>query len=354
MKKKFNPKFAFLVHPPQSTDVAKKYKIAKFLPKVCIDLFLKFAPPLFGSNITGFKLPSGEEVEGVVVICPYTAEQIMANPQVGKKKVLKSVLYAQKLGAKWIGLGAFTSIATDGGSSLADKVDISLTSGNAYAAALAIQNLVKLSQSIEKRIEDSTVAVIGAAGSVGTACSKILSTKAKKTILIDKREEDLNELLKDITAQNIQSFTQIPDKIDADFIVTATSASKGILKSSHLSSGTVIIDCAQPHNVDIDVVKNRKDVLVIHSGIAYLPGLSVNMNVGIGKYEVYACLGEALILVWRDYKGHYNLGKVKKELVEEILEYAPKVGLSVAKFRNENGKITEEDLQKFKKVVNNG
>jgi len=344
--------FAFLVHPPEIKDVAKKFSVARFIPSFLLRKIIRFLPPLFGAPITGFKLPDGRQIEGAVIICPLTAQQLVDNPELGKKKVLQSVRFAEKLGYKYIGLGAFTSIVTDGGEYLLDKVSINITTGNAYAAALAIENLIKISAKVGISLEESTLAVVGAAGSVGSACSKILAKKVKKIILLDKRADELKEIAGQV--RNINPNTEaepyLPEPLKADAVITVTSSAEGIIKPRNLYPGTVVIDCAQPHNVAAEVVYNRQDILVVHSGIAYLEGIKIHMDVGIGAQEIYACLGEALIMVWRNWKGPYSIGKVKPEHVTDILDIAPQIGLTVAGFRNQAGKITEGDFERIKKV----
>lgn len=357
MKTKIENRFAFLIHPPELKDVAKKYPFAKFIPNSLLEKILKLLPPLIGSQITGFKL-AGKELKGWVVICPLTAKQMLDYPELAQRKVLQTVRLAERLGCRLIGLGAFSSIATDGGLYLLDKVKkIGLTTGNAYAAALIIENLFKAAKKAEVDLEKSTLALIGAAGSVGSACAKILSSKAKKIILIDKRIEELRNLVEAIKQENpktiIEYYAELPQcPLDAGFIVTAASATEGILKPMHVIPGTIIIDAAQPSNVSVEVVETRKDVIVIHSGIAHLQGINVGMNIGLGREEIYACLGEVLILLWKSWQGHYSIDKVNPAHVKELLELAPKVGLSVVGFRNSKGLIEEEDFQRIKIFIN--
>jgi len=349
--------FAFLIHPPELKDVAKKYPFARFLPDFFLKKILKILPPLIGSQITGFKLPSGEEMKGWIVICPLTAQQMLDYPELAQRRVLQTVRLAERLGCRLIGLGAFSSIVTDGGIYLLDKVRIGLTTGNAYAAALIIENLLKATKKIEIELRNSILAILGAAGSVGSACSKILAPKVKKIILIDKREEELKDLVETLmdekeSSRDMEYYLDLPEPIRADIIVTVASASEGILKLPHIIPGTIIIDAAQPSNVSEEVAKNRKDIIVINSGIVHLKDIHLNMDIGLNKEEIYACLGEVLILLWRGWPGHYSLGKVNPKHVEELLEMAPKMGLSVAAFRNRVGIINDEAFERIKKIRN--
>ncbi|MFH1397944.1 MAG: hypothetical protein ABIH27_05310 [Candidatus Omnitrophota bacterium] len=356
--KKVKPHFAFLIHPPELKDVSKRYPIANYIPGFILEKILRILPPLIGTQITGFKL-NGKEIPGIIVICPLTAQQMLKYPQLAEKKVTQSVLLAERLGCEYIGLGAFTSIATDGGLSLINKVNnIKLTSGNVYAAALIIENIQKAAKILNTDISKASLAIVGAAGSVGSACSRILSKKVNKIILIDKRFDELGKIAQVIKSNNnqidLEYYPNIPSPIHADIVVSVASASKGIIESSHLRPGTIVIDAAQPHNVSAKVLETRNDVIIIHSGIAYLAGIDLQMNIGLNKEEIYACLGEVLMLMYRNWDNHYSLGPVNPELVEEVLVYAPKIGLRVADFRNGKKMVKDEDIIRVIKSCHSG
>lgn len=350
-------RFAFLIHPPEFKDVARRYSLARYIPDCILAPILTMLPPLVGPRITGVKI-NGREVTGRIVICPLTARQILAMPELAARKVTESVLLAERLGCEYIGLGAFTSIATDGGLDLKDKVRrIKLTSGNAYAAALILENMRKCAGVLGLEIGTSTVAVVGAAGSVGSACAKILARTAARIICCDKRAESLDQLRREFSSLGIdpaktEFHAELPVPIRADFVATVASASEGIIQTRHLLPGTVVIDAAQPHNTAREVGETRPDVLVIHSGIAYLPGIDLHMDVGINKQEVYACLGEVLVSMQRELTGHYSLGQVDPAQVEELMALTPKAGLCVASFRNRAGPVGDEDFQRVRQARN--
>ncbi|MHB1127654.1 MAG: shikimate dehydrogenase, partial [Bacillota bacterium] len=81
-------KFAFMVHPLETSDVTRKYEIAKKLPKRMVDRLIRYMPPLKASHITGIKSPHAE-VEGWFVGCMLTSEQMLTLPP---EYVLKRII----------------------------------------------------------------------------------------------------------------------------------------------------------------------------------------------------------------------------------------------------------------------
>jgi len=273
----------------------------------------------------------------------------MRNQSLARRKILQCVKLAEKLGAKIVGLGAFTSILTHDGADLIGKVKVGLTTGNAYAAALLIQNVTKIAEKIGMELKDATVAIVGAAGSVGSACTRILSEKVRQLILVDIDREALESLIATLRIRgNLKSYSEVNVVSTADIVIALTSAIGEIITPSHLSSGTIVIDGSQPKNVSKEVIEHRPNVLVIESGLAKISGINYDLDLGLGKEEIYACLGEVLILTWKDWDGNYSIGKVDPKHVHEVLAEEKKVGLSLADFRNSRGIITGRDIEHFK------
>lgn len=342
-------RFAFIVHPLSFKDAGKKYPFAGKLPESFIDIWTRYYWPIVGSEITGFKTKRNEEVRGWIIICPLTPRQMMRDQPLARRKILQSVKLAEKLGAKIVGLGAFTSILTHDGTDLIGKVKVGLTTGNAYAVALLVQNVTKVAEKIGMELKDAVVAIVGAAGSVGSACTRILSEKVRQLILIDIDQEALESLIATIGIRgNLKGYSEVDVVSTADIVIAASSAIGAIITPSHLSSGTIVIDGSQPKNVSKEVIEHRDDILVIESGLAKVSGINHKLDVGLRKREVYACLGEVLILTWKDWNGNYSIGKVDPNHVHEVLVEEKKVGLSLADFRNSGGIITDRDIEHFK------
>jgi len=344
--------FGFLIHPRDFNDASKKFPIAKFLPQKILEVWERFQWPLIASQVTGFKTKLNREIKGWIIICPLTAKRMIKNRNLAKKRVIESIRLAEKLGTKIVGLGAFTSIVTNDGLDLIGKVRVDVTTGNTYAAAIAIQNVKKVAELVGLNLKFCGVAIVGAAGSVGSACSIILSKEVKKIIMIDINTTALNKLahtIKEIN-QNLTASSYIEQIREADIIITVSSAPHVIVTAEYLKPGAIVIDAAQPRNVSEDIPNIRKDVLVIESGIAETDGINCNFDLDVKEGEVLGCLGELLILRSKNWQGNYSLGKVKPHQVEEISKWAEEIGLRLAKFRNSLGYIRDEDIQRIRQI----
>ena len=159
--------------------------------------------------------------------------------------------------------------------------------------------------------------------------------------------KELHEVLKG-SFSNVKLFRDLEALKQVNVVITATSTPRAIVAEQHIKPGMIFIDAAQPKNISEDIAKNRKDVIVIDSGIAHVPHMKCGMAMGPNKNEVYACLGEAMILAWHSRASGYAVGKVRVADVHELSGLAEKAGFRLAAFRNAAGYISDMDLKLFR------
>lgn len=353
-------KFAFLVHPRDLGDVFKKYPLLKFLPNSVVEFFLlKFWPPVFVAKITGLKSKDGGElIDGCVISVPMTARQMMEHREVALKKILEAAIFAKKLGAGIIGLGALTSSFSKGGLDLIDKVDVNITTGHAYTAFNVTRNVFELCNILGLDKNKVTIAIVGAAGSIGSTCAMILAREGYGNFLLVDLErkshffEELELGLKKINNEIVVKFShQIRDIITADVIITATNAPEALVRSEDLKIGAVIVDDAQPSDISEDVFE-RDDVLVVSAGVVETPNIETHFDMGlVDKFDNYCCLAELLILASNKWDNHYIINRATLESVDEISEWGSSLGFKLAKFQNTRGLISEERLIEMKRII---
>jgi predicted amino acid dehydrogenase len=332
--------FAFIVHPRDLNDAKRKYPFARYLPKGIIELWSRYQWPTVASVIEGLSTRSGRKVNGWVVICPMTTRLMLKNRAVARRRVFQTVRLAEKLGARIVGLGAFTSIVTDDGNYFRGKVKAGITTGNAYSAAVAIENLERLLFLTGRDIAKSNVAVVGGAGSVGSACSRILVKKTKELIIVDKNKKALDRLADFISVNGrVKARTDIASIKEADGVIAVTNAPGAIVRASHLKRGAVVVDAAQPKNVSRHIPRQRDDVIVVESAIVKTKGINFNFDFGLNDEEALGCLAEVLLLTWIEHDGDFSLGKVDPLQVSEISKIAKEADFRLADFRNSNGYI---------------
>ncbi|MBI4706904.1 MAG: shikimate dehydrogenase [Candidatus Omnitrophica bacterium] len=305
---------------------------------------------------------TGLKIDGIAVMCPYVPKQMVTlGEKVVLKKIISSVRLAKKLGAGIVGLGGFTSIVGNEGEIVAKEVDVAVTSGNTYTAALALQGIEKAAQILERPLESSVVAVIGATGDIGGICAKILSRKAKTLILCARKIEeavDFISVLKKSSRTNI-IIEKYADKVasQADFIISATSAATTIISPQNLRPGAVVCDVSLPPDIAKEVIKMRNDVFVFDGGKAsFLNSGLIESNKWKGIFPngiIYGCLAETMILALEQKFVNFSIGRgnITEDKIKFISELAERHGFSLAPFHCGRYIYTQEDIQRIKNLI---
>lgn len=326
-------RFAFLVHPRNIADVYRKYPFAKYLPENFLLPILRNFWPVVLSEVEGVKSKDGNPVRGWIITLPLTAEQMLEDRVLARKKILDGVRLAEKMGAAIAGLGAFTSSITNGGSDIANLSKIFITNGNALTAGVAVSAVEKIMHDLRKKNPRKRInlAVVGATGSIGGAVSKILASKGDFNSLIlvgrtpenlEKLNEEIKEIIHSRNIAKIKITADIKSVARADIVIVSTSAKGAIIKPEHLKKNAIVYDITQPRNTSTEIKEERKDVKFIEGGIISTPGVNYHFNFGIPKEAAFACLAETMILAAEGANKHYSLGKVEPEKVREIVQLA--------------------------------
>ncbi|MHB9095058.1 MAG: polysaccharide biosynthesis protein [Eubacteriales bacterium] len=346
--------FAFMIHPLDESDVTKKYSAARFVPKFIIAQMLKHAPPFKASDITGVT-SKYNKIDGSFVTCPLTAKQMISLPESFViNKIIQAGKVAEQLGAKILGLGAYTSVVGDAGLSVAKNLKIPVTTGNSYTVATAIEGAKLASCKMGHNLDEVKMAIIGATGSIGSVCAEILARDVKTLILVGKDEVKLHRL-----ANRILYDTGLVAKISldlrqslkhADVVICATNSVEILINPEDLKPGAVVCDVSRPRNVSRRVAELRNDVLVIEGGLVEVPGdVNFNLNFGFPPGMAYACMAETMILALEKKYESYTLGRdVSIKQVMEIDKLAKKHGFRVAGFRSFEKAVTEVEINSIR------
>lgn len=342
--------FAFLCHPLDAADAARKYPFTRGISERLFQLWTHHFWPIMGAKITGAKKTDGTVCQGWAIVTPLTPVAMVQDPEAGRKMIIRGVKFCEKLGFKLVALGGYNSIITRDGADLIGKVNLSVTTGNSYSALLVIQNFQKITEELRLKPKNLKVAIVGAAGSVGWAVSHIIAEMVQELWLMDLNKKGLGELIKEIEAEGHQAktFDDLLEVRNMDVVVTATSTPRAIIQEGHLRSGMILIDAAQPKNVSEDIARGRNDVLVIDSGIARVPSLVCEMQMGPYANEAYACLGEAMALACHNRVCNFSIGKVDPAKVQELADLLSPIGFRAADFRNAKGYFSETRVSEFK------
>ena len=321
-------KFAFLVHPRISAreDMGKVFYPFYFVPETILQKMIPHFNPIVGGRV---KLLDKKEIIGWIIWIPLLGKQFYSLPKdFVFKKIINAIEMSIELGAEIVGLGEFVSSITHGGEDLIGKVnDILITNGNSLTAGVISKAIEKISEIKIINLMNEKIAIVGAGGSVGRGVSLLLAEKGIPLILIEKAEK-VDELKKFFSPfNNVFIKNEISSIKDAKIIVVTTSATVQIIKPEYLKEGAVIYDITQPRNTSPDILKERKDVIIIDGGILNTPTIDYGVDIGLRKHQAYACLVETMICalegIEENYVGYTRIETIKKmlDLMEKYQNY---------------------------------
>ncbi len=330
--------FIFIVHPRNEADVPRRFPFARYLPDRFIRLLLPFLWPVAGPKITGLSSKKGDPMTGIVFFCPLTAEQMFADPKRARKKIRRTVTVADKLSPNVIGLGGLIPpILRDSWESL-DPVSAVITTGRVFTAVLVVEDLKRAVRNVGMEFKEAKVAVLGAAGLIGSLVTKLIAPRVGSLLLIDRRMNALENLARDLdpgTTPSLAITSEFGRLNEVDFVVAVTNAFRPPLLDTHFKPGTVVIDASQPPNVAPTILEARKDVLVLEGGIARIPGMQCPFDFGfLHPDELFGCLAEAIILCWAGTGRQDVEGKSTLEFAAQMQKIAQEIGIVPADFRS--------------------
>lgn len=348
--------FAFIIHPiDPKRDVSRKYPMLGKLPAWLIDYLSLFFPPVYISQINGLQSPAtGRSVTGWFIACPLTPARMMSlPPQVVYRKIIQTGRLAQRLGARVLGLGAFTSVVGDGGVTIADHLDIPVTTGDSYTVAMAIEAITKAAEVMELPLPSANVAVVGATGAIGALCAEMMAPQVSEMVLIGRSVDRLNQLAEKLGANHhaaIAATDDISRLIESHLIITVTSAVDTVIMPHHLRRGAIICDVARPRDVSRLVASQRPDVLVIEGGMVAVPGnIDFGFDFGFPPKMAYACMAETMLLALEGRYESFTLGKeISLSQVMSIDKIARRHGFELGGFRSFERAITESEIASIK------
>ncbi|MGB9662912.1 MAG: shikimate dehydrogenase [Moorellaceae bacterium] len=344
-------KFAFIIHPLDVSDVARKFPLARYLPSRLVERLLLWLPPIKTSYITGVR-SAYAETEGWFVSCPLTSRQMLALPEdFVLDRIIQACRLAEKLGAQIIGLGAMTSVVGDGGITISRHVNVPVTTGNSYTVATALEGTKKAADMMGIDISRAQVAVVGATGAIGAVCARILARECTSLTLVARKRDKLEDLarrIKEDTGLAVHLSTDIKAALrEADVVLTVTSAAGAVIEPEDLKPGAVVCDVARPRDVSRRVAEERDDVLVIEGGVVEVPGeVDFRFNFGYPPGLAYACMAETMILALEGRLECFTLGRdLTVEQVDEISRLAQKHGFRLAGLRSFERPLPQEKIE---------
>ncbi len=350
-------KFAFVIHPldVRFIHAAPWFRWTKIFPNVLTEAVAANMPPMYISRITGGQSPTtGQKIEGYLFSLGATPRQMMKRGErLTYEQLNQCARMAERMGARIMGLGAFTSVVGDAGITVAHEADIAITSGNSLTVAATLeaakQAVIKMGAT---DLTKGTAMIVGATGSIGSVCARLLAQAIYNVVLVSIEPERLIDLKRRIQQETPGAQVTIATKADeyigeCDLIVTATSAfGQRVVDITQCKPGAVICDVARPEDINPQEAALRPDVLVIESGEVLIPGdIDFGYDIGLPPKTAYACLAETSLLAMEGRFEDYTLGRnIEIERVKEIYRLFKKHQYQLAGLRSFGKYITDDDV----------
>jgi predicted amino acid dehydrogenase len=346
--------FAFIVHPLNTDDIFRKFSFLKSWPDAWVKTAIRAFPPVMTSHISGISSPYGS-VSGCFVGVVLTSQQMLElPPEITLRKIIAAGKKAARAGAKIVGLGAMTAVVGDAGITIARNLDIAVTTGNSYTVATALEGTEKAASLMGIDINKAEVAILGATGSIGSVCARILARKVNYLTVIARNVpqlEKLAERILDETGLAVKVTPNVKEAVKkADIIIAVSSAAESLIDPDDLKPGAVVCDVARPRDVSVKVAEKRDDVLIIEGGVVEIPGdVNFNFNFGFPPKTAYACMAETMILALEKRYENFSLGRdLTVSQIDEISTLAAKHGFKLGGFRSFERPLSSETIESIK------
>jgi predicted amino acid dehydrogenase len=356
-------RFGFIVHPIDRQTfyghLGLLGRLMKILPKGAADGITTSLSCRRLVSYDGIRFNKGS-IAGDIITLPILPIQFAS---LGEEKVLKliekGIRMCESSGAGIVGLGGFTSVVGNEGEALSKRVSVPLTSGNTLTASLALDGIYKAAHLMGTTLSDSTAAIIGATGDIGSICTKMLSRKVKKLNIAARNEKRLQEFadtVKSYGRADVEVFKYTKDAVrGADIVLSATSAVVTIIDPANLKPGAIVCDVAVPANIAREVALSRDDILVFEGGLAKLPYPKDIMNNIVlellPQNSIYGCIAETMTLTLEGRFEPYSIGRgnITEKKLSDMKNMAEDNGIGLSDFFCGYKTFSDKDIENIRK-----
>ncbi|MDH5181029.1 MAG: aminotransferase class III-fold pyridoxal phosphate-dependent enzyme, partial [Gammaproteobacteria bacterium] len=339
-----NHSYAFLMHYTRLKDIPTTDPALKSLSQEELERYCNFIadmPPGVVYEAPLIRSATGVEVKGYLIAIGMLPDEMYRRGRgLMEKEISRAVDIASNLGVRVVGLGAFTSVFSRRGTTVAGRVPV-VTTGNILTAAMGFAAIERVMERRGRYIKDAVVGVVGAKGSIGSLCAKLLArSQPKEIVLVGNPNSNISHLeqiemeIRELTRCPVSITDNFDDLAKCDIVLSATSSSQPVLDTAPIKSGAIVCDVARPPDAS-EVLRERPDITVIDGGLVALPDPTVRF--GVGNIQGFpdgiqlACLSETILLSMAQVDRDMGLGEnVTLDEVDEIVALARKHGFGLA------------------------
>jgi acetylornithine/succinyldiaminopimelate/putrescine aminotransferase/predicted amino acid dehydrogenase len=327
-------RFAFLVHYTRPEDVPLTNPRLRHLSPHELRRFCAFLgeiPPGVLLRTPPVRSPTGASADGYLISVPLLPEQMAVRGRRRTADVIRrAVDLAASLGAQVVGLGAFTSPYSRRGRAVLGRGP-SITTGTTLTAGMTMAAVSEWARRRDLDLAQSVVGVVGAGGSVGRLCSRLLArARPRQLLLIGNPKRGARALASLCTELEAESgLKAVAAGFDSlagcDLIISASGAVEPVLDNADLAPGTLVFDVARPPDTSARL-QARTDLTVIEAGLVALPDPALRFGVGnllgLPAGIQLACFAETMLLglerLTRDFGVGHEVALTDVDLVMSL------------------------------------
>jgi predicted amino acid dehydrogenase len=280
----------------------------------------------------------GRLLRGELVSIPHAPQEMLDGLSDARDALVNVLDYAEHREARFVSLGALIpSISRQGRLLKKARPHMAITTGHGFTAV----TIAQMVEDIEKEIgSDGVVAVMGAAGSTGRAALRCMFRRSpRRRVLAVDLPQQMSKI-PEIPGWNptVHRLTTVKEEIkEAAIVVCVTNAVGGILQADDFGANTVILDDAQPENVDISVLDTRPDLRIVKC-LTRIPGLHCPFDMGLFAAEHldpevnFTCLAEIILSAAERHPESCVVGDPTDEQLDYLEHAASRHGVGPAEF----------------------
>ena len=344
-------KFAFLFHAPEERHIREAFDIRGGLTDK-VKQSLKEYPPFIPAPIYQDRV-----VYGINVALPWTPEMMM-DIRGFRRKAIEALDFIHSCGVKYVGLGALIPSFLSNGRSIANvRPDVCITTGHGATTLMVSKILDNVIEEFDLNVKEITVAVVGAAGSMGRTVFSILTKTGVQNLLLVEKRGRLAKLRKEVVDQyfsqggrariEVISDRELDKLSNTDLVVVVSSAHQSFLEVGHLSNALAVVDDAKPSGVSKETIKQLRGHTLVLECLAEAPfGFDFGYDFGFTQpHYCYSCAMEALAVAEKKVKGNFVVGFPKPSQIIKLEEWFQGLGIKAAPFTESGGRpVTSAEI----------
>jgi fatty aldehyde-generating acyl-ACP reductase len=349
-------KTAFIVHPPDA-DLFRSY--IRFLRpdksynnEFLIKLF-EWTPTYKVGEFSNLGFNGNSGIDASFIMVPFLPEMRDISLKQVIEKIDNALEIASSAGCTVAAMGGFTSIVLQGQErDFAEKHGIRITSGNSLTAAIILKSIEIIAAKFGIDLTETSIAIIGASGDIGSACMGYLCTRAKKLYVTGRSAPALQEAV-DRHRAYMSSEIVITNNNEAiensRICIFVTSAYDYLFHVKDFKPGTIVCDASSPLNVKVDGLL-RDDVFLYHGGVASIPfPIDAGFDIGLpSMFTFYGCQLEGLLLgLHPELPCSWGRGNITRDKLELFMKKLDEYEAMDVVFSNGDISYSDEQLDAY-------